>query len=162
MTTYCSLCNIKTIYTGKKPSLNEGESVHCENCNQNYIFQKNKLLYNGDLKVLEQIEGKTLEFGVGEIDENYLGIQELFFSKKPKLPSQFITESSMKFTLDKKINNYNLRECIVCHNNLRESIFVPCGHRCCCYNCALIIFEVHKKCPRCNTASTCIIKKVYE
>ena len=162
LTTYCSLCNIKTIYTGKKPSLNEGESIHCENCNQNYIFQKNKLLYNGDLKVLEQIEGKTIEFGVAEVDENYLGIQELFFSKKPKLPSQFITESSMKFTLDKKINNYNLRECIVCHNNLRESIFVPCGHRCTCYNCALIIFEVYKKCPKCNVPSTCIIKKVYE
>lgn len=162
LTTYCSSCNVKTIYTGKKPSLNDGESVHCENCNQNYIFQKNKLLYNGDLKVLEQIEGKTLEFGVGEVDENFLGIQELFFaSKKPQLSSQFITESSVKFTKDKKTNNI-IRECIVCHNNLRESIFVPCGHRCTCYNCALIIFEVYKKCPKCSTDSTCIIKKVYE
>ena len=73
---YCPLCNVRTIYSGKKSSLNEGESVCCENCKQNYIFQKNNLLYNGKLKVLEQLKGKTIDFGIGQVDENYLAIQE--------------------------------------------------------------------------------------
>ena len=58
--------------------------------------------------------------------------------------------------------NKNLQECIVCHNNLKESVFYPCGHRCTCYNCAVIIFAVNKKCPKCNNDAECIIKKVYE
>ena len=165
LVTYCPICNVKTIYNGKKPSLNEGESVHCENCKQNYIFQKNKLIYNGDLKILDQIEGKTIDFGVGEVDENYLGIQDLFFTDiKADLPTQFISEQSEKITKDenKIITTAKLKECIVCHNNIRESVFVPCGHRCVCYNCAVIIFAVHKKCPECNEVAKCIIKKVYD
>ena len=58
--------------------------------------------------------------------------------------------------------NISLGECIVCHNNLKESVFVPCGHRCVCYNCAVIVFAITKKCPRCNKEATCIIKKVYD
>ena len=164
LVTYCPICNVKTIYNGRKPSLNEGESILCENCKQNYIFQKNKLLYNGDLKVLDEIEGKTIDFGVGEVDDNYLGIQELFFNdKKSDLPSLFVTESSVKNSKDKETNKTSkLKDCIVCHNNIRESIFVPCGHRCVCYNCAVIVFAVYKKCPQCNTEASCIIKKVFD
>ena len=51
---------------------------------------------------------------------------------------------------------------MICHNNIKESIFYPCGHRCTCYNCAVIIFVVNKKCPKCNQEASCIIKKVYE
>ena len=164
--TYCPLCNIKTIYTGKKSSLNEGESICCENCKNKYIFQRNNCLYKGNLEVLEQIEGKTIEFGVGEVDNNYLSIQELFFNVKNNYyPSIFITESSEKNSGDKHSSNSKdntFGECIVCHNNLKESVFVPCGHRCVCYNCAVILFAVLKKCPKCNKEASCIIKKVYE
>jgi hypothetical protein len=101
---------------------------------------------------------------VGQTDENYLAIQDLFLNKK--YPSMFVSEQSDKNTEEKKTirsnNNSNLGECMVCHNNLKESIFVPCGHRCVCYNCAVILFAVTKKCPRCNKEASCIIKKVYE
>ena len=164
LNTYCPLCHVKATYTGKKQSLNEGESVICEKCKNNYIFQKNNCLYKGNLTVLEQIEGKPIGFGVGQTDENYLAIQDLFLNKK--YPSMFVSEQSDKNTEEKKTirsnNNINLGECMVCHNNLKESIFVPCGHRCVCYNCAVILFAVTKKCPRCNKEASCIIKKVYE
>ena len=77
---------------------------------------------------------------------------------------QFISEQSEKNSSKKglNLNNSILRECIICHNNYKESVFVPCGHRCVCYNCALIVFSVYKKCPKCNKEATCFIKKVYE
>jgi hypothetical protein len=164
--TFCSLCNVKTVYSGKKTNLKEGEIIHCENCKKNYNFQRNDILYNGNLKVLEQINGKAIDFGVGEADENYLAIQELFFPvKNNNYPSIFISEPSSGNSLDKftyKSKNRVLGECIVCHNNLKESVFFPCGHRCVCYNCAVILFAVSKKCPKCNQEASCIIKKIYE
>ena len=163
---YCPECEVRTIYTGKKSSLNEGESISCENCKKNYIFQKNNLLYQGNLKVLEQIEGRTIDFGVGQVDDNYLAIQELFFDDlRYKCPSVFESEYSDQGLKEKNyiVKNFNaLGECIVCHNNLRESVFVPCGHRCACYNCAVIVYAVTKRCPRCNEEASCIIKKIYE
>ena len=165
LNTYCHLCNVKTIYNGKKHSLNEGENVSCENCKKNYNFQKNNSLYKGNLKILEQIKGKKIDFGVGEVDENYLAIQELFFNiKNNNYPAIFV-ETNDKNSGEKQSSNsknYNLGECIVCHNNLKESVFFPCGHRCVCYNCAVILFAVSKKCPKCNQEVSCIIKKIYE
>ena len=164
--TYCPKCQIKITFAGKKSNLNEGENVFCENCQQNFIFQRNNSLYEGNLKILEQIEGKTIDFGKGEVDDNYLAIQDLFFgnTNTKNWPLQFISEQSEKNSSKKglNLNNSILRECIICHNNYKESVFVPCGHRCVCYNCALIVFSVYKKCPKCNKEATCFIKKVYE
>ena len=173
---FCSSCETKIMYKGKNPNLSE--NINCDNCKQNFNYKKNKLVYNGDLKILEQIEGKIIEFGEGEIDGNYMVIQNLFFKDNNKIFSQFNAELSEEINTEKYENNTNkglinfnnnnddnpknLRECIVCHNNLKESIFVPCGHRCACYNCAVIVFEIFKKCPKCNTEASCIIKKVYE
>ena len=175
---YCQFCDFKIIYNGKKTDLNEGEIINCMNCRRYFPFQNNESLYNGDLKILEPIEGKKIEFGKGEIDDNYMAVQELFFFGKNKNFSQFNIESSEIMNKEKLQNNTNkglisinknnndihknLGECIVCHNNLKESIFVPCGHRCVCYTCGVIIFEIYKKCPKCNTPASCIIKKVYE
>ena len=163
--TYCPLCNIKTIYAGKKTSLNEGEKIQCENCKKLYFFQKQNSLYNGNLKILEHIDGKIINFGVGEVDENYLAIQDLFFNKnKNDFSFQLISDISEKNTEDKYTSNSNKSisgECIVCHNNIKESVFVPCGHKCVCYNCAVVVFAVHKKCPKCKQDASCIIKKVY-
>ena len=61
-------------------------------------------------------------------------------------------------------NNKNVifKECMICHNNRKESIFYPCGHRCVCYICAVMYFSVFKKCPKCQSAAKCIIKKIYD
>ena len=129
-----------------------------------YFFQKNNSLYKGNLKILEQIEGKIINFGVGEVDENYLAIQDLFFNKVDNSSFQLFSDSE-KNSENKFSRNSNKSisgECIVCHNNIKESVFVPCGHKCVCYNCAVIVFAVHKKCPKCKKDATCIIKKVYD
>ena len=176
---YCSICKTKIEYNGKIENLKDIKNTNCVNCKKKLDFyQKNNLIYNGDLKILEKIEGKKIEFGVGEIDDNYMGIQELFFKDNSKNLSQFKNELNEEINKEKISNNGNeglininknindipkkLGECIVCHNNIKESVFVPCGHRCTCYNCAVIIFEIYKKCPKCKVEASCIIKKVYE
>jgi hypothetical protein len=166
---YCPSCKVKTVYSGKKKNFIEGDEVSCGNCKQNYTFKINKSLYKGDLKILKHIEGKPIKFGVGEVDQNYLAIQDLIISDKKKsliFPSQLQFEQFSEQVVVQKSEdtpkNISLGECIVCHNNLKESVFVPCGHRCVCYNCAVVVFAITKKCPRCKQEATCIIRKVYD
>ena len=164
--TQCPHCDTKIEYQGQRNSYHEGETLSCQNCKKNYKFKQNNKVYEKDLSILEQIEGSTIDFGVGEVDENYLFKKSLFFNKSLYC-SQFIsnnddeeTDYSSKEEIIEK--NKILKECVVCYNNLKESVFYPCGHRCACYNCALIVFTINKKCPKCDMEAKCIIKKVYD
>ena len=160
----CPLCHTKIVYSGEQNSFNEGDNVVCNGCNGNFRFVNRQEIYNNKLTILKDIKGDTIDFGQGEVDKNYLMKISLFFDNRSWLyPSQFINE----YLIDKPISetkqiNKSCEECIVCHNHLKESIFYPCGHRCVCYNCAVILFTVNKKCPRCNQEAECIIKRVYE
>ena len=45
----------------------------------------------------------------------------------------------------------------------KESIFVPCGHKCCCVECAEKIFTSNRnKCPCCNVKIKFILKKIFD
>ena len=53
--------------------------------------------------------------------------------------------------------------CCICMENKSESVFVPCGHRCVCFNCGdNIIKSQNKKCPICQEESSALLKKVYD
>ena len=53
--------------------------------------------------------------------------------------------------------------CCICMENKSESVFVPCGHRCVCFNCGdNIIKSQNKKCPICQEESSTLLKKVYD
>ena len=163
----CPLCQTILSYKNEKENIYEGENITCKICNQEFKFIKKNEIYNNNLTVLEEIEGEKINFGIEEIDENYLMKQDLFFDKKKiksrlyptQFTSDFFFENSQEST---KTSNPIIKECIICHNNLRESIFYPCGHRCSCYNCSLMFYTVNKKCPKCHKDSKCIIKRVYE
>ena len=162
----CHLCRANIVYSNINKGIKEGEYVYCVKCNQNYRFQKNNDICKSEIIYLKEIEGKTIKYGVGEVDENYLAIQDLFWvsNKKKKISSDLFTINTLN---DKSIiNDYNndisYKECIICHKNIKESVFFPCGHRCTCYNCAVITFTVRKKCPKCQREIKCVIKKVYE
>ena len=161
MISECTLCNTKSIYSGLTSNYVEKEKISCPSCKGIYKFKKNNEICTNGLDILNQIEGNTLNFGEGEIDENYLLKKDLFFNNN-QYSSQSIYDSLNDKTSKTKIENKGLDGCIVCHNNLKESIFYPCGHRCVCYNCAVIIFAVNKKCPKCNQKAECIIRKIYE
>ena len=160
----CPLCSTKNIYSGERNNFNEGDIISCYKCKGNFKFKKNNEIYNNNLTILKEIEGETVDFGQGEIDNNYLMKQNLFFDNRSWLyPTQFINETiNDKQISETRISFKLLEECIVCHNNLKESIFYPCGHRCVCYNCTVILFAINKTCPRCNQKAECIIKRIYE
>lgn len=166
----CPSCKTSTIFSGLKENINEGKNITCSKCKKNYRFQKHNKLYDNNLTILEEINGECINFGIGEIDENFLMKQNLLiknessdlnFSIVNTEQLEHSTEQSTHLVPNNK-NSISLNICMVCHNNLKESIFYPCAHRCTCYNCALILFEVNKKCPKCNQEIKCIIKKVFE
>ena len=104
------------------------------------------------------------------IKKVYLLIKELsLFIDKRALNNYrlFPTQCLSLSKLDEKVQlvygkNKSNGVCMICNNNRKESIFYPCGHRCVCYNCAVMYFSVFKKCPKCRENAKCIIRKVYE
>jgi hypothetical protein len=164
MVVECPHCKIKTMYNGERNNYNEGDNVVCNSCKREFPFTKNREVYNNKLTILKEIKGDTIDFGQGEVDRNYLLKLSLFFDNRSWIyPSQFIYDNLNDKPISETKKSYkSLEECIVCHNNFKESIFYPCGHRCVCYNCAVILFAVNKECPRCNKKAECIIRKVYE
>ena len=164
----CPFCRTNIVYSNFNKGIKEGEYINCEKCNKNYKFQNCNEICINEMFYLKEIEGKTIKYGVGEIDENYLSIQDLFwdFNKSKKISTALTDLNTHNEKQMYNVFNDNIdisyKDCIICHNNIKESVFFPCGHRCTCYNCAVITFTVKKKCPKCNKEIKCVIKKVYE
>ena len=165
---HCPLCDTKAIYSDQRQNYNVGDLITCPNpsCNKQYTFSKNNEIYQDNLQILEQIEGDVINFGIPQVDENFLYKENLFIDKRTLksnssrlYPTQFSSENE----LEQKSNlNKFIEECMICHNNRKESIFYPCGHRCVCYICAVMYFYVFRKCPKCQSSAKCIIKKIYD
>lgn len=174
LTVKCPNCSVKSVYKGNKESLKEGNTENCSVCKKQFVFNLDKDLYFKNLTWLKEIEGNVIDFGVGEIDEHYVKIQKLFFDcefYKDASSRMEIEESTSSSSHDKassiiksniSISNIPLKECIVCHNNPKESVMGPCGHRCVCYICAETILRVYKKCPECHKDVKFIVKRVYD
>ena len=164
----CPFCRANIVNSDVRNGIKEGQYINCEKCNKNYKFQKINEICVSEITYLKEIEGKTIKYGVPEVDENYLAIQDLFwvFNKNQKNSSTLTRLSTYNekpiFNIFNDDINMSYKDCIICHNNIKESVFYPCGHRCTCYNCAVIIFNVEKKCPKCKRQIKCIIKKVFE
>ena len=166
----CSHCNTKAIYNELRNNFNNGDKIKCPipSCKMEYTFSRNNDIYSDNLTYLESVEGKTIKFGIAEEDENYLYKQSLFTDKvamnKSRLfPTQYYSEKEWEQKVEwKKSENKYIQECMICLINRKESIFYPCGHRCVCYNCAVLYFSVFRKCPKCQKEAKCIIRKVYD
>ena len=104
------------------------------------------------------VKDMPFNFGKGEVCENYLVKEELFFTKNN------LSEISgdNEYGLLNGSNNASIGVCILCNNHKKQSVFFPCGHRCACYRCANMYFAANKKCPRCQQDAKCIIGKIFE
>ena len=170
LVSHCSFCDTKAIYSNTRNNYREGDLIHCPNpaCDRQYPFKRYKDIYQENLRLLESIEGATIKFGIAQVDENYIYKESLFIDKRALnnyrlFPTQCLSLSK----LDENVQlvygkNKSNGVCMICNNNRKESIFYPCGHRCVCYNCAVMYFSVFKKCPKCRENAKCIIRKVYE
>ncbi|XP_012287383.1 E3 ubiquitin-protein ligase LRSAM1 isoform X2 [Orussus abietinus] len=76
-------------------------------------------------------------------------------SAPPREPSTFLetpsappAEPSTSYKADEGETNINAAECVVCMDVQCQVIFLPCGHLCCCSNCANMITT---ECPMCRS-----------
>jgi hypothetical protein len=167
--THCPKCDTKAIYSNTRKNYREGDLIHCPNpaCDKQYPFKKYSDIYQRNLQILEPIEGNTIKFGIAQTDENFLYKESLFIDKRIiknscLFPTQYFSWREFGQEVPVCGRSEYVGVCMICNNNRKESIFYPCGHRCVCYNCAVMYFSVFKKCPKCKAEAKCIIKKVYD
>lgn len=70
-------------------------------------------------------------------------------------------DSSQNKIQDSEYSQEAAMRCIVCLERPKMSVFVPCGHKCTCEECAIKFVDKHK-CPLCKKSVESIIKKVFE
>lgn len=180
----CMNCRAKISFSDRIDDLTFGEKIKCPNCSTEFDYQKlqkndkgemidlekEENIYTQNLSVLNKIEGLTINFGKPQVDEHYLNIQNVFNVHKlynPSTNSQMtdseteVVNSSEDSSKLKMEEQQKKKLCILCHNDKKESIFFPCGHRYTCYRCAVYYFEVFKICPKCESPAQCIIPKIY-
>lgn len=60
-----------------------------------------------------------------------------------------LEQANLQITLDTRSQAQFTEQCVVCVDKNANAVFVPCGHLCCCTNCAQIITETSNKAPKC-------------
>ena len=186
ITIKCNHCEKKIILKNKE-EIRPNEIIKCPNCKKevNCSYESNETILKDNLILLNIAEGNGINFGKGNIDENFIAKNEIMIKcdKIYKNPSLIGVSSEMDMSTKKQIDNssqvyYNnsyqetyylnrnknviLKVCMLCQNNPRESVFVPCGHRCTCYHCGILFFTTHKKCPKCQKDARTFIKRIYQ
>ena len=156
-TIICPFCHLRNVYANKKENFQNGEKITCSNCQKDFEFLRNNTeLYKGNLSYLKSVEGIAFNFGTAKVDENFLLLKKLSIKTD-------LYNNSMEVEEKKEIVNLQEKQlCIVCHSNKKQSVFVPCGHKCTCYECALKLFKVMGKCPKCWDKCSNIIEKIYD
>ena len=151
----CPICTTKICIVDRMNDMVVGEKIKCTNCEKEFEYNNNMIkedIYSDNLSILGEIKGDIIEFGKNCVDENYLLIEKSLINS-----DSYKQESNDNQKKEEKNNM-----CIICHSNIKESVFYPCGHRWTCYNCAVYFFNMFKKCPRCDKVATCIIPRIYE
>ena len=144
----CPLCKSKISYSKRDSDISNEEEISCPNCQKKFNFddklrEEFNKIYSNDLIDVKTLIGSTLNYGKPTVDENYLERVRFIHNENT----------------ERKIKRNDL--CLICQSNKKESIFFPCGHRCSCYKCAVLYFEVHKRCPKCDQNAEAIIPKIY-
>jgi hypothetical protein len=148
--TICPKCQSKITFSRRDSDITSGEEINCPSCQIKFIFgdklgDEFEKIYEKDLTCVKPLIGSVVNQAIPTVDENYLERRKNFY------------DENMKREIQK-----NNELCIICQTNNKESVFFPCGHRCTCYKCAVVYFEVKKKCPKCNKNSKTIIPKIFD
>jgi len=119
------------------------------------MLQKEELEKEQKLREQQEQDEKfalTLHQGNGIQGNNQIEINKENLNKSNLDPysvlEKLIYGKTMKKETPMVIEEEDL-SCVVCMNNDRNAIFVPCAHRCCCVKCAEEIYNIKKFCPLC-------------
>ena len=150
----------------------ESETEKSKNYYKNLVTLKNKALVkqekNNDLlrtlfkNVIEQQDQcQTIDSDVKSIKQNEITLHENYIEQlekkvntyKKQLQSETLTNEINKVKIEKidKENNFLKKktQCVVCRENDRSILFLPCKHCICCEHCSNNLFN--NKCPTCRT-----------
>ena len=132
------------------------EEVNCSYCNEiNEIINeadKNKFV---NIKKVSITQGEKYDFDNPEEDPYDRDIiNSLIHIKNYEIP--FETDSI------EEVKDNHTKMCVVCLAKPIEWILVPCGHKCVCPTCGIIIKEKDKKCPICKVNIIGHLDKIYD
>ena len=145
----CTNCKSKITFSKRETNMEFGEEIGCPSCQQKFHYgdrlgDEFEKIYEKDLTYNKTLIGSVVKYGIPSVDENYIVRRGNIFSEDK---------------IERIIEKNDL--CIICQLNKKESIFFPCGHRCTCYKCAVVYFEEHKMCPKCNQRAEAVIPKIF-
>ena len=149
------------------------DSMECIHCGNKFLPTKRYNIFNEGI-IIEFRQGKTIFFNDGIKDPLQM------------IKSKMIIESEIyKLIEDENCGNFKISQlgqtlsnltimeqvikkdermqCCFCLENISESVFIPCGHRCVCFKCGeMIMKSQNKKCPICQEEAFYLLKKVYD
>ena len=111
-------------------------------------------------------KGKEIEGGTNSSESNFIQVSSEYSKPNAEISEDNSKkESNINYNVinEKKNNNDDNDRCCICLENKNESVFIPCGHRCVCFDCGSAIMKSKKKkCPICQEVSSSLLKKVYD
>lgn len=147
------------------------DELNCYNCNCSISLSTNISFEvpTISIKSIKITQGITVSYDQPEPDEIELSIMKNFVQSNVYHidPQQIMknydrrkqNQSNSSSAQPKNVDN---TKCIVCLMKDKESVFVPCGHRCTCYTCGKLIVAQFKKCPICKREIKDFIPKVID
>ena len=131
---YLSKCRVRISIEGRENDIENGEKINCPSCKEDFEYTSNdndeEILYKKKLITMENGIGIPVDFGVPEIDENFLETEK--FLIYPKLSgnnsiSQNETTANSIVNIEeekeKEIKVFKGKLCILCQCEEKESIF---------------------------------------
>lgn len=68
-----------------------------------------------------------------------------------KAKTKFVQPTPFGVQEQPSFDEHDDTDCVVCMDDVRSTIFVPCGHCLCCQSCAETVVQKYKHCPVCST-----------
>jgi hypothetical protein len=152
------------ILTLNKTEVNMNEDKTCKNCGQSFKPKDsiNKTIYESkDMTVLEPVTGTAINIGTPETDVHEVELENSFIKCNQYNECSTICSVGHSVNQFAHVASKGEKTCIICQSGPGESVFIPCGHRCVCYNCAVMQLNTFKACP-CGKFARGIIKKIFD
>ena len=105
-----------------------------------------------EIPQIPQIPNKSIET-LMKLDESIFNDTALSVEELNLLSEKF---TSFLSSIQKRIRELSI--CSVCQEFTTDTIFVPCGHKCCCKSCVVKVTQKDKLCPLCRVEFTQAIK----
>jgi len=109
------------------------------------------------LRRLDELENAKLNNGDDNGDDGDSDKSKSFHSSEEKDDDSSISKEEVVQKVPKIVepkvdyNDITENDCSVCMDDVKNSVFIPCGHISCCLNCAVIIQESDNPiCPICD------------